>query len=317
MLNKNLKKVINKLIYFCSSRFHLKILSELRFPRKISRFLLKKIRIIVNLGEFKERKKIAKKLAKSNSTYFEIKDSLGFCTFDVNKLKYGTCLLNESKRIIERNKNKDNNFYKGGKKFFNDLLTLEDLKNYPVFFDFASDLKLINSISRYLGIFPIIGNIRIIESIENDTMISSQLFHLDPEDYKQVKIFINLSDITFENGPLTLLSSSETKKIIKKVKNPYLRVSDDEIYKLSNKNNFFECIAPFGQAFAVDTCSCFHMGSRTRMGNRIVLVISYLSFPGIVEPGRTSNIDFKRLGIKIKGKNSNMLLRSLRPKYLA
>ena len=107
MLNKNLKKVINKLIYFCSSRFHLKILSELRFPRKISRFLLKKIRIIVNLGEFKERKKIAKKLAKSNSTYFEIKDSLGFCTFDVNKLKYGTCLLNESKRIIEKSfKNK-------------------------------------------------------------------------------------------------------------------------------------------------------------------------------------------------------------------
>ena len=183
--------------------------------------------------------------------------------------------------------------------------------------EFASDKELLTPISNYLGTFPVIGNIRIIETISNDNKKDSQLFHLDPEDYKQVKVFINLSNINYENGPLTVLKASKSKQILDQIKDPFSRVSDNSIYGLTNDNDFLECTSPVGTAFVVDTCSCFHMGSRTRIGNRIILLITYLRFPGIVEPGRTSNIDFKNLNINLPDHEySNKLFKFLRPRYL-
>lgn len=322
MLNKINKKIINKLIYLISSRSQLKILTSLGLSDKLSRDILKKLRIFQNYREYRYRLKLARNILKNNKTQFTIKEDFGFCSFDFKSFPKSLELMKSSNQIIrnhQKEEKKINQFYSGGKKFFKDLLTPEDLLSNPIFIEFATDVNLISSITKYLGIFPVLGNIRIIETIENDTCISSQLFHLDPEDYKQVKIFINLTDVALENGPLTVLNAKKTKKVKGKILNPYGRVSDKNLFKLTNKGDYFQSIGPKGSAFAVDTCSCFHMGSRTRKNNRIVLLISYLSFPCIVEPGRTSNLDFTALGLGSFLKNeeyAKMLFRSLRPNYL-
>ena len=158
MFNSLNKKIINKFIYLISSRSQLKLLSFIGLPDKVARSLIKNFRIFININEFLYRKYLARKILKCYSANFLIHDSLGCCKFDIKSLSNAERLLAVSNKIIIKNKFQQglkSDFYKGGKKFFNDLLSPEDLEENPIFIDFATDHNLLASITKYFGIFPI------------------------------------------------------------------------------------------------------------------------------------------------------------------
>ena len=56
-----IKKIINKFIFLFSSRGQLQVLEALGFSQKITRYIIKSLRISTNLPEFIARKRLAKK----------------------------------------------------------------------------------------------------------------------------------------------------------------------------------------------------------------------------------------------------------------
>ena len=70
--------------------------------------------------------------------------------------------------------------------------------------------------TRYLGTLPILASFQMWYSPnDTDELIGSKLLHRDPEDFKQLKIFIPITEVSIENGPLHVIDknpSVEAKK---------------------------------------------------------------------------------------------------------
>ena len=78
---------------------------------------------------------------------------------------------------------------------------------------------MIEIVSKYLNCIPILTNLSLWYS-PNDKIFknSSQEYHLDHEDYKQVKGFLFINEIDLQTGPLNVINVQKMcifKKIIK------------------------------------------------------------------------------------------------------
>jgi hypothetical protein len=112
-------------------------------------------------------------------------------------------------------------------------------------------------------------------------MISSQCFHLDEHDFRQVKIFVNLDDVTGEEGPFTFLPAPETAAVCRAVGKGWGagRLTDDEVLGNTAPEKVVRLIGSAGDGAFVDTSRCLHYGSRTIKGRRAILMIKYVSAP--------------------------------------
>ena len=82
---------------------------------------------------------------------------------------------------------------------------------------FAISPVMTEIVTDYLGAVPRMHCLGIYISPATNTMISSQCFHRDEHDFRQVKIFVNLDDVTAEEGPLTFLPAPETAAVCRAV----------------------------------------------------------------------------------------------------
>ncbi len=82
---------------------------------------------------------------------------------------------------------------------------------------FAISPVMTEIVTDYLGAVPRMHCLGIYISPAANTMISSQCFHRDEHDFRQVKIFVNLDDVTAEEGPLTFLPAPETAAVCRAV----------------------------------------------------------------------------------------------------
>ena len=82
---------------------------------------------------------------------------------------------------------------------------------------FAISPVMTEIVTDYLGAVPRMDCLGIYISPATNTMISSQCFHRDEHDFRQVDIFVNLDDVTAEEGPLTFLPAPETAAVCRAV----------------------------------------------------------------------------------------------------
>src|SRR5207302_4891292 len=86
-----------------------------------------------------------------------------------------------------------------------ELLTDDDLVRYPQLVDFCLSRGVTEAVTRYLGTLPVLRRVGLWLSFAAPMDGASRLFHLDPEDFTQVRMFLNVIDIRREQGPLTFL----------------------------------------------------------------------------------------------------------------
>ena len=81
--------------------------------------------------------------------------------------------------------------------YLRNLLSNDDLRQYPLLVDFALSDAAMGMAAGYLGTIPHLNRVDLLYSIprESDDKVSSQLFHVDPEGLTQVKFFINVFDV--------------------------------------------------------------------------------------------------------------------------
>ena len=234
--------------------------------------------IIINYRIFNKRKYKKKKLK------YSIDKNKGFLITNGNNKKFIKA-INCANKIFKRNKN--NLLNKKFKKDFLRSIVLEpaDSATTPIF-DFSCDKKIIDIISKYLGTKPVLNTANLWYSPnENFSKGNSQSFHLDGEDLKQVKLFINLYPVNKYSGPLTIYPSYISEIIYSKLKRLKLvsrrneKIPDSYIEKLNLNTKPIELTGPKNQMVFVDTCSCYHYGSRPlknkRNNPRVILYLHY------------------------------------------
>lgn len=221
-----------------------------------------KISLLLNYKEFKLRKQIAKNINSENiinpnsgilkikltslKNYLHFKEDIDDLKNDFYKVDWDYVANHHSKKFLLVKK-----------------IDISDLRLQKL-----TEL-LIPIVSKYLGTLPVLQDAAFWYSPNtfNDTM-RSQNWHIDGEDFKQVKIWLPVENIEINSGPLHALDITETKKIFKLLnknkiyKKRNTKFADDQMNKFLNKEKIKVLTMNTDEITFVDTCNCFHYGSR-------------------------------------------------------
>jgi hypothetical protein len=150
--------------------------------------------------------------------------------------------------------------------------------NHPDVLQFVSQPKLVDLASHYLGELPILSSVELWWSPVNQSAQSSQLFHFDEEDDRQLKFFLNVVDIGPENGPFTAIDAVSSGAFLSAGGKHHGRHTDSFVFAKAGASSPQPFVGPAGSIAAVDTSRCLHFGSRGNTADRFVLMFQFVRF---------------------------------------
>ena len=155
----------------------------------------------------------------------------------------------------------------------------DDLKDFPEILAIANDSKVLNAVSQYLGVNPVIANINCWWSFGNrESAKEAQFYHRDLDDYKFVKLFFYLTDVTEESGPhIYVKGSHKINKLLE-----LRRFTDKEVEETFSADKITTLTKTKGSCFLEDTYG-IHKGQLPLSGNRLLLQVQYSYLPLYVE----------------------------------
>lgn len=156
-----------------------------------------------------------------------------------------------------------------------DILTEEDLRQEPAPMDLALSSPVLAMAADYLGILPKLHRLQLWYTRPNSSMRSSQLFHVDGIDVRQVKFIVNISDVDPGAGPFSFLPADVTAKVRATLRHRSGALEDDAVFAHCNPRELIQAIGPKGSCIALDTCRCLHFGARSRDRERLVLMFHF------------------------------------------
>jgi hypothetical protein len=149
------------------------------------------------------------------------------------------------------------------------------------YFRFALHERIVGPVAAYLGVVPVLTEIDMWYSMYNQKAPKrSQLWHMDPEDSTQIKVWVHLSDVTAQSGPLTGLNAEDSLTLADAVSYNYgdgYRVADDRVSAVFGPDRLVAFEGAAGTVDFIDTSRCFHFGSRLSPGGkpRRMLMMQY------------------------------------------
>lgn len=174
------------------------------------------------------------------------------------------------------------------------MLLPSDLRDHPTILEFALRDEFLLAASEYLGQVPRLVSIGVLRSPANGSVYwrapGSQDYHYDPRDSREVKIFINLTSVTHENGPTHFLPADACERFNAKVGYRRTKIPDDVVYSVCSRDEVLDSRGDEGMGIMVDTSRCLHYGSRNNSSERWLLVISYTR-PNCARPGKCVALD--------------------------
>jgi hypothetical protein len=111
----------------------------------------------------------------------------------------------------------------------------------------------------------------------------SQMWHIDDEDFCQIKCFINVHEVGLENGPFTFIPAAKSDEVRRKLGHSWRgkRMDDAEILAHCREEDIVSVTGAPGSGVFVDTSRCLHFGSRSRGGHRLVMMFQYTRTPDL------------------------------------
>lgn len=158
----------------------------------------------------------------------------------------------------------------------------DELLNEPEIAAFAFSDKIIKYASDYLGEYPVLTNIGLVRTDPRagQEWLEAQNLHLDVIDTKVFRVLLYVTDVKKENGPFSFYPLSISERLSTDPKLAYggmlsnMGIEDHEIPSYAS-DNLIGITGQAGTTFFVDTCRCFHFGSRAESGTRGVLMLAY------------------------------------------
>ena len=236
--------------------------------------------VLLNPLEFLSRVKHGRKM--SSKAGWEVLDDDGFCLADMRNFAPAKRCLKFCHSVI-----KDVDFDEMARKSKKPFLVTYDLDqndsaNLPVT-EFALHPQVLGTVSRYIGSMPVLLKSSIWYSNGEDCHGRSQLFHLDGEDVRTIKLLLMLDDVDELTRPFTVLpakKSAEAYRLLKrdgriKIRNE--KIPDEVFFSFTEKSNIVPLVGYAGTAAFVDPTRCYHFGSRKGKKPRWLLMLHYQS----------------------------------------
>jgi hypothetical protein len=149
------------------------------------------------------------------------------------------------------------------------------------YFRLALDERIVGPIAAYLGVVPVLTEVDIWYSVHQPNPPKrSQLWHMDADDTTLIKLWVHLSDVDGRSGPLTAFSATDSARLAPAVAYNYddgYRVADRRVNEVLAPERQVSLVGPRGTLDFIDTCRCFHFGSRVSPGGepRRLLMVEY------------------------------------------
>lgn len=242
---------------------------------------------VVQLSEWRRRKKLLNLLPPSDVGNFHDKG------YDILKMhadsKLQGCIQHCLKLVSDDHYMPEATLSK--KKFLiKKQIDLTDIQNLPIL-EFIAHPDILSHIANYLGMIPVITYVGIWYSPNVEFEVGrSQMYHLDGEEVRQIKCFIPLDIVDSESGPLTILPRNLSYSAYKNLKQQKLiqcntqKLPDELVYSVVNQNEAKQMVGIPGDVILVDTCQCYHYGSRPAPKSRLLLSIQYNTPFGRIMP---------------------------------
>lgn len=236
-------------------------------------------------GIITEREKLAGRFNVSDN--YSIDTNIGYKAFPAATFPESDAILRAADDVfqnldvddlVETNKKFDNHAYKP--QLLHIDLDKQHLDVESPFFKFALGPDLIASISSYFGVVPILYRVNYWYSryVDAEQPINSQIFHLDWDDMKTIRVFLYVTDVTEDQGPMVILNAEESVKVSNELDRrriKYWRVSDEDMYSIVEPSHFQSLAGPRGLTAMADPASCYHYGSRARPGSSPRFLVSF------------------------------------------
>jgi hypothetical protein len=180
---------------------------------------------------------------------------------------------------------------KNRKDFLQNILDSSTLTRSSAAVRLALREDLLATVTEYLGVVPVLSTISVFVSAGSEPSLkSSQLYHCDGDDVRQVKLFVFCSDVDLPSGPLTVLDATSTAAVIQATRYHFRqRLDDKQVHAVVGRDRERPIIGPAGTTALVDTSRCLHFGSRVATGApaRLAVMIQYQTPYSFMLPGRT------------------------------
>jgi len=250
-------------------------------------------RVLAHPWEYYTRRRAARRLMTTRPA-LTIDPAAGFNKFEASAVPEAAAVIDLCHTVYEQRRDRivtpsETRTKTRKADHFVELLTDEDLVQYPQLVDFCLSPSVLDAVSRYLGTLPVLHRVGLLLSLPSPTHEDSRLFHLDPEDTRQIKVFINLVEVRDAHGPLNFLpgnvSSTVTQAIrreeraVRKPSLRYRRWMDHEVLAYCQESDVIRVAGPAGTGVMVDTSRCLHFGSRMAPETRrLVFMAQFLRY---------------------------------------
>lgn len=198
---------------------------------------------------------------------------------EIDNLKNATEKVFDSGNNLWRGQNKPQDELRDEHLF---VAVEQPLLNVSETHDFAFREEFIDIAKGYLECFPALGSLNLRKTFVNDlNEAETQLFHVDPNSPKFLKMFIYLNDVnTIEDGPFCYVEGSHKVKF-EGWQEKY-RWKHDEIVDIYGKDKVKYLTAKKGDLLIADT-NGWHRGTKCINSERTMLTLDYVVHPEFFE----------------------------------
>ena len=301
----------------------------INFDRKIIYYRWKLGRNI-NSKYTKNLKKNFYKIVKDDEDFKKISDKINNA-LDANNSELSKLI--DKKFVDLQSKEISNNVMSTGEKQFNINFFeyLDDNLKKEILNLSISD-KMLSIATDYMKVYPVLAKVIVYKNYPTKfPQRGSMLWHKDDFGYKSLDLFLNISNVDDDNGPLHVLKKNDPlgvfSKSIHEISNPERgeRGKLDSDYINENENTDKICkLLGYSNGLLVDSFRVYHRGGHCKNNTRLMLRFSYQtkdclrlndideksSFVSLLSEKQLNNFFVKRL-LFYKSNNVNKFVKNL------
>jgi hypothetical protein len=264
-------------------RFYTLLHDRCQLPWAYSVRIVRGAKLLKNPVDYARRKSAARRLMGRSAFADRISRADGYWLFGPDELPGAKAAAAECATIFEdlQADGPVDALRNNSKKHLRVLVKGEGFAKYPGIGRFVTSPPVLEAAAGYLGSASMLCTIGLLWSVKNDTVVSSQKFHLDGEDATQLKLFLNVWDLDDAHGPLTFYPASSTERILQNAdRNVRLNAGivgfeDSFVLPASDGRQPIRLVGSAGTGVFVDTSRCMHFGSRGNSKERLMLMVQF------------------------------------------
>lgn len=263
------------------NRLHKFLHKRLGIPRNVVQPFLTTLKILGSPHQYRLRKQLAKDIMAEGKSCLFIPEEDGYRIFGPEDFREIGPIVRYCAKVYQDSRKTFSDEYlqkHPTKKFLFPILEGVEFLRHPALLQLMVSRPFLDAAITYLGAVPRLAGARLCWSPKNETNLSSQLYHFDYEDLKQVKVFINIFETNQDQGPFTFLPADISERVQRSIGGVIGRVQDERIYEGGGRNHEVKLVGSAGSGAFVDTCRCLHYGSRFNRRDRVVLIIQFLKW---------------------------------------